>query len=111
MAVIDFSGVGLAKSKLAQVSKRLVSELKKLQKATYQSPYASLCVPNDRAILKVTEAAIHMKRKLNPSLVVVVGIGGRFCQFAATWKEYGSGYTNDILICVPDDHLGAMWHW
>jgi len=76
MAVTDFSGVGVSKKRLLQTAKRLIPELKRLQKANYQSPYASVCVPSDSAILHVVRAAVAIKRNLNPKLIVIVGIGG-----------------------------------
>lgn len=105
MAVIDFSGAGLAKAQVVQVAKRLVPELKKLQKASYHSPYASVCVPNDRAILRVVESAIHMKRKLNPQLIVVVGIGGSNLGAQAIAEAVGTKLPIRYADTVDSDSL------
>ncbi len=108
MAVIDFSNCGVAKKQLTQTAKRLVPELKKLQKATYQSPYASVCVPSDRAILRVVESAIHMKRKLNPQLIVVVGIGGSNLGTQAIAEAVGTKLPIRYADTVDSDALAKI---
>lgn len=108
MAVIDFSRSGLAKSQLDKCAKRLVPEVKKLRQATYQSQDASLCVPNDRAILRVVESAIHMKRKLNPQLVVVVGIGGSNLGTQAIAEAVGTKLAIRYADTVDSDALAKI---
>ncbi|RJQ22440.1 hypothetical protein C4580_00080 [Candidatus Woesearchaeota archaeon] len=76
MAVIDFGACGVAKARRQKRVKRLAPELKRLRAATYADVRASVCVPNDRSIVHVVEAAVALKKKLNPALIVVVGIGG-----------------------------------
>lgn len=105
MVVIDFSGAGLTKKQLAQTAKRLIPELKRLNSATYQSQYASVCVPNDRAILRVVQAAVHMKKKLNPQLIVVVGIGGSNLGAQAVAEAVGTNLPIRYADTVDADSL------
>ncbi|MBI4146724.1 hypothetical protein HY489_05300 [Candidatus Woesearchaeota archaeon] len=76
MIVTKFDSVFIAKKTLHSIAKRCVPELKRLANATYQDVRASVCLPLDRGILHVVEAAIDLKKKLHPELIVVVGIGG-----------------------------------
>jgi len=57
-------------------SSKLNSELKNLQSASYSNKYASLCLPEDENMLNIVEAASKLKKRLNPVLIVVIGIGG-----------------------------------
>jgi len=108
MVVIDFSGVALAKPKLLGAAKRLVPELKRLRTATYQSQYASLCVPNDVNIRRVALAAVHMKRKLNPKLIVVVGIGGSNLGAQAVAEALGAKIPIRFADTVDPDALAKI---
>jgi glucose-6-phosphate isomerase len=61
----------------------LTPELKRINKilaqgyeAAYETAYASLNVPSDHAILESVQAVIESKKALEPSALVLVGIGG-----------------------------------
>ena len=57
----------------------LKPEIERVSKAytrSYETDYASVHLPFDEDLLKAVNATIAEKRKLQPSLLVVVGIGG-----------------------------------
>jgi len=77
MIVVKFDDAGVSKRKAVQVAKRLVPELMRLAKVRgYDDSRASVFLPVDESNLEVARAAIALKRKLHPSLVIVIGIGG-----------------------------------
>ena len=76
MLVFKYDNALISKSKIFSTAKKLASEIKKIQNADYTNDYASVCLPDDEHILKVVNAAVSIKKKLNPALIVVIGIGG-----------------------------------
>jgi glucose-6-phosphate isomerase len=55
--------------------KCLTTIKKELQKG-YKTPYASLNLPSDTELFNTIEKTVEDKKKLNPTLLIVIGIGG-----------------------------------
>ncbi len=72
--VFNYDNALVSKQKILSTSKKLVSEIKKLKEAKDWYSFASL--PLDTNTLRVVTAAVSLKQKLRPRLIVVVGIGG-----------------------------------
>jgi len=76
MIVFKYDKALIPKKKLYSTAKKLLPEIKKIGKARYEDDRASAYLPLDDDMLKVVQAAIRFKRRLNPQLIVVIGIGG-----------------------------------
>ncbi len=64
---------------LAALGNKLKPEIKRLDQAIkqdYQTPYASVYLSSDEALLKHIEAVVQEKKALRPSVLIVIGIGG-----------------------------------
>jgi glucose-6-phosphate isomerase len=95
MIVFRYKDALIPSSKIFSTAKRLASELKKLNAVkNYSDDRASILLPEDRHNLKVIQAAIALKQKLHPQLIVVVGIGG----------------SNLGTIAVQEALLGKNWN-
>ena len=70
MIVFKYDNCLIPKNKIFSTEKKLMPEIKKLEN------YECVKLPDENKILHVVEAAIAMKKKLRPQLIVVVGIGG-----------------------------------
>ncbi len=68
MIVFKYDNCLIPKGKIFSTAKKLTTEIKKI--SSYE------CLNQDDKMLHIVEAAITMKKRLNPQLIVVVGIGG-----------------------------------
>lgn len=76
---IDYCHAHSASDQLTETLTRLKPEIKRIQKACstqYQSVYASINLPSDRQLLDCVDQLVHQKKALQPSILVVIGIGG-----------------------------------
>jgi glucose-6-phosphate isomerase len=77
MIVFKYNNALIPSGKTFLTAKKLASEIKKLNTVkNYNDERASVLLPEDKHNLRVIEAAIALKQKLRPQLIVVVGIGG-----------------------------------
>ncbi len=53
-----------------------IKELLTVRSQQYETPYASLALPDDRALFLQVETLAQEKKLLKPTLVLVIGIGG-----------------------------------
>ena len=72
MLVFNYDNSLISKTKILSTAKRLNSEIRKIKND--ETSFAHL--PVDEKILHVVGAAIALKKRLRPQLIVVVGIGG-----------------------------------
>lgn len=66
-------------SELDKVQNKLLQEIDRIAAARttgYTSEYASINLPFDEELLKITYAAVKEKKHLQPTTLVVIGIGG-----------------------------------
>ena len=95
MIVFKYENSLISKSKIFSTAKRLIPEIKKLRSVKdYSDDRASIHLPADKGMLKVVNAAVGLKKKLRPHLVVVAGIGG----------------SNLGTIAVQEALLGKHWN-
>jgi len=69
----------VGKNKFIEIRNRLLPEIKRIQTARknfYSTDYASVNVPFDIQNLQDVKALIALKKRLSPTAIVVVGIGG-----------------------------------
>ena len=69
----------IAEDQLMDLLKKLIIENSEIKKAIgegYENDRASVCLPDDYNMLNNVKNIIYEKKKLNPSYLVVVGIGG-----------------------------------
>ncbi len=102
---------------LHKSSKKLQTEIERIENAllnkSYDSPYASLHLCNDDELRKHVLHVAEEKKKLNPSTLVVVGIGGSNLGTIAVHEAvYGKFYNEqnpDIKLYFADtvdsDHI------
>ncbi|MBW2970059.1 glucose-6-phosphate isomerase [Candidatus Woesearchaeota archaeon] len=94
MIAFKYDNCLLTKKQIFSTAKKLLPEIKKLQNADYNDDRASVLLPEDTKILQVAEAAIALKKKLHPQLIIVVGIGG----------------SNLGTIAIQEAILGRQWN-
>lgn len=95
MIVYKYDNAQIPKSKIFNTAKKLTKEIKKLNSVKdYSNENASIHLPNDEQNLRIVNAAITLKQKLKPQLIVVVGIGG----------------SNLGTIAVQEAILGKQWN-
>ncbi len=70
MIVFNYDNALIPKARIFSTAKRLVSEIKKMEQN------ADVNLPLDSNQLNVVQAAVELKKRLHPQLIVVVGIGG-----------------------------------
>jgi len=92
MIVFKYDNALIPKSKVFSTAKRLASEIKKLREGKDEYAFAKLSI--DTANFRIVQAAVSMKKKLHPQLIVVVGIGG----------------SNLGTIAVQEALLGKNWN-
>jgi len=92
MIVFKYGNSLIPKSKAFSTAKRLDSEIKKLREGKDEYAFAKL--PIDTSSFRIVQAAVSMKKKLHPQLIVVVGIGG----------------SNLGTIAVQEALLGKNWN-
>ncbi len=115
MIVFKYENALIPKSKISSIAKKLVPELKKLNSAGYDDDRASINLPTDDKMLRVVNAAVELKKKLHPQLIVVVGIGGSnlgtvAVQEAILGKQWNLQHSPKILYAdtVDPDALQAV---
>ncbi len=94
MISFKFDKALIAKPKLNAALKKLVPEMEKLSSANYQDERGCINLPIDEGNLRIANAAIALKVKLNPKLIIVVGIGG----------------SNLGTVAVQEAILGRQWN-
>ncbi len=95
MIVFKYDNALIPAKKIFSTAKKLFSELKKLNAVKdYSNERASVFLPDDKHNLHVVNAAVALKRRLQPQLIVVVGIGG----------------SNLGTIAVQEALLGKNWN-
>src|SRR5574341_1255096 len=92
MIIFKYDNALIPKSKVLSTAKRLASEIKKLKEGNEEYSFAKL--PIDTSSFRVVQAAVALKRRLHPQLIVVVGIGG----------------SNLGTIAVQEALLGKNWN-
>jgi len=76
MIVFKHDNADIDKTKLSITAKKLTSEIQKIAHADYSDERASAYVPLDEDMIQIVDAAVTLKKKLCPELLVVIGIGG-----------------------------------
>ena len=75
----DFDNACISKKEFIKIRERILPEIKTIKKARknlYSTDYASVNAPFDGQKLLEVKALIELKKKLNPTAIVVIGIGG-----------------------------------
>lgn len=74
----DYRGTGVDMTKIALLRSRLVPEIKQLQEVAHNSStdYAFINIINDATLFNLIKELVYEKKKLQPSLLLIVGIGG-----------------------------------
>ncbi len=117
----DYRHAKISEKKIAELGKTLVSEIERLQQAQnlqYDTDYAFINIINDAPLLDEIKQLVHEKKKLQPTVLLIVGIGGsNLGTLAIQQALYGmfynehqpelkiyfvdtvdTDYTNDILL-------------
>lgn len=95
MIVFKYDHALIAKSKVFSTAKKLAKEISAIKSAKgYENERGCINLPFDTAMLRAAEAAVTLKQKLRPSLIVVIGIGG----------------SNLGTIAVQEALLGKQWN-
>jgi glucose-6-phosphate isomerase len=97
---------------LSQHIQHVVAELKK----QYETPYASLALPYDDAMFDDVQKLVQQKKNLNPTCMVVIGIGGSSLGAKAVYQAvYGSfPYSNNntmhlyFLETIDGEYASAL---
>ncbi len=93
MIVFKYDNALIPKSKIYSTAKKLLPELKKLSAVKdYSDDRSSIILPEQN--LRIVNAAVSLKQKLHPQLIVVVGIGG----------------SNLGTIAIQEALLGKQWN-
>lgn len=67
----------------------------------YETEYASCALPGDAELLEKVQTVVEAKQRLNPSALVVIGIGGSHLGAAAVLQAlYGRYYNEQQPICA-----------
>lgn len=103
MIVFKYDNAGIPKTTLYSTAKRLIPEIKKIANATYDDPRASAHLPEDEDALNVIQAAIKLKQKLKPELLIVAGIGGSNLGTIAVHEAING--KNHNLTSAPEIHF------
>ncbi|MFH1722206.1 MAG: hypothetical protein ABH950_06355 [Candidatus Altiarchaeota archaeon] len=70
---------GISNELIQRTADSLKAEIKNIKggiKDGYATPYASVNLPGDKILLSAVKKAVAQKKKLNPKILIVVGIGG-----------------------------------
>ncbi|HLF54482.1 MAG TPA: glucose-6-phosphate isomerase [Candidatus Nanoarchaeia archaeon] len=94
MIALKYDKALIAKAKLNAVLKKLSPEIDKLSSASYQGERGCINLPIDEQQFRIIDAAVSLKKRLNPKLIIVVGIGG----------------SNLGTIAVQEALLGRQWN-
>ena len=96
--VFDFEHTLVSQSDIEKISEKLTPEIeniKKQQTLKYKTDYASLYVPFDPELLNIVEAIIKKKKKLDPYVLIVIGIGGSNLGTIAIHKALQGDFYNE----------------
>lgn len=75
----NFERSGLAANELKRISQDLIPEIQNINfefKSKYNTPYAFAYAPFDNNILNHINDLVEQKKKLAPTILIVIGIGG-----------------------------------
>lgn len=89
----------ISTQQLAELEPRIRKEIKKAHeelKKKYNTDYASLYLPEDISMLEHIETVAHQVRSLQPSMVVLVGIGGSNLGTVALFEALRGIFYNDL---------------
>lgn len=99
---------GITQQEIAQVSTQLLPEVERISRIRntgYNSDYASINAPLDHLTITLVQEVINQKKKLKPSMLIVIGIGGSSLGTAAVHQAlYGSlpNHQAEMLIFYAD---------
>ena len=96
--VFDFESALVSQDDIKKIGEKLIPEMKNIKKqqaAMYETDYASLYVPSDPKLLDAVEALIEKKKKLHPSVLIVIGIGGSNLGTIAIHKALQGDFYNE----------------
>lgn len=122
----DYSASGISETKIQEIARLLqpaISQIKKEREKKYTTEYGSLFLPFDTQQLDSVKKVIEEKKKLEPTVLVVIGIGGSNLGTMAVMQAlYGTlyneqqpelkiyyadtvdtDYINDILLLVNQE--------
>jgi glucose-6-phosphate isomerase len=109
----------VASSELDTASKKLQPEIGNVRealKSSYYTDYASINLPSDHATLQEVCAVIDEKKKLNPRVLIVIGIGGSNLGAKAVHEALQGKLYNEIspslkvywADTVDSDHIACI---
>jgi len=107
------------KNYFTKTADKLISEIKKIKDALakgYETDFASVNLPSDKKMLDAVQSLITEKKRLNPSILVVVGIGGSNLGTIAVHKALNGTLYNEknppikvyFADTVDSDYLGDI---
>jgi len=105
---------------LEEIQSTLKHEIKKIQARLplgYSSDYASLHVPGDRESVAVIQNLIEIKKRLEPTILVVIGIGGSALGTIAIHKALHGVFYNEqtqgmkvyFADTIDADYIGQIY--
>ncbi|HEV2600938.1 MAG TPA: hypothetical protein VGT41_01440 [Candidatus Babeliales bacterium] len=77
--IITYENSGVTVDEIAAVGKRLQPEIERVNQACatgYESDYASINLPADAGALRAIHEVLTAKKKLRPTLLLLIGMGG-----------------------------------
>lgn len=109
----------ISENSLQEIEKKLVPTIQNIAAAWgngYDSVYASLSLPSDTVMHASVQKAVNEKKKLNPTIMVVIGIGGSNLGTMAVYEAlYGvlyneqSGMKVYFADTVDADYITSMY--
>lgn len=94
----NFELSGLAANQLQAITQGLIPEIQKINfefKSRYNTPYAFAYAPFDNNILNHINDLVEQKKKLAPTILVVIGIGGSNLGAMAVHESINGKLYND----------------
>jgi glucose-6-phosphate isomerase len=98
------------KKKLEENLKKLEPEVDRIGESlqnSYDSDYASINLPSDKACLESVMALIENKKKLDIEMLIVIGIGGSNLGTIAVHRAIHGDFYNDRLCECGNNELGG----
>src|SRR5437899_2920906 len=109
---------GVSLQEIEQVGERLIPEINRIQAvrgAGYDSDYASINLLSDQEMFARVQALIDQKKQLNPTAIIVIGIGGSSLGTAAVHQAlygFSPGERTSLPIYYADtidsDYTSAL---
>lgn len=90
-ALVEQSSMQHVLQQIKQISQEINAELSK----GYQTPFASLLLPDDESQLAMVQKLVAQKKALKPSMLVVIGIGGSNLGTMAVQQALFGAYYNE----------------